>query len=72
MKQPFFVVWQPSTGYTKYRHTSQEAAEEEAVRLAKQNLGQEFIVLLSMSSLVVNKVQREEFDLGSLPTPIPF
>jgi len=35
-EQEFFMVWEPSSGRTQYRHASEEAATIEAQRLCRQ------------------------------------
>lgn len=47
-RPPFFLVWNPSTGYTKKRHKTVESAETEAQRLADLNPKTKFHVLLSL------------------------
>ena len=44
-EQSFFVVWNPQAGPPTYRHPTYDDARREAVRLARMNNGQEFIVL---------------------------
>jgi hypothetical protein len=45
---PFFLVWNPRTGFTKHRHSTVQQAEAEAKRLSDLNMGVEFHVLLSL------------------------
>jgi hypothetical protein len=40
-----FYVYEPGSGYTKYKHESQESAEREAQRLAFDNPNKEFEIL---------------------------
>ena len=47
-RPPFFLVWNPSSGQTKHRHKTVEDAEKEANRLARENPGIKFHVLLSL------------------------
>ena len=44
----FFLVWNPSTGRTQYKHGSLGQARSEAERLARENPGQVFHVLANM------------------------
>lgn len=62
----FYVVWNPSTGYTRHKHYCLKEAEAEAKRLAVGNTGQEFIVLCSVSKFERNDVTKTTYD------PIPF
>ncbi len=61
MRDIFYVVWQPDSGYTKFRHPSRNAAIQEAKRLALAHRGKEFIVLCSSLSVIVDEVRIEEF-----------
>lgn len=44
----FFLVWNPKTGKTDYRHATHEAAATEAKRLARCYPGEEFFTLLAI------------------------
>lgn len=46
----FYVVWNPNGGSPRVRHQCEESAKQEALRLAEQNPGQEFIVLASVGT----------------------
>lgn len=46
----FYVVWNPNGGPPRVRHSSEENAKQEALRLAEQNPGHEFIVLASVGT----------------------
>lgn len=46
----FYVVWNPNGGPPRVRHQCEEAAKQEALRLAEQNPGHEFIVLASVGT----------------------
>lgn len=62
----FYIVWNEDAGTPTYKHESQDSAEREAVRLAKQHQGQKFHVLSSICTLEVpNPVikSNHEFDL---------
>lgn len=58
----FFLVWNAKTGYTRFRHKNQYAAEMEAERLAKAYPGEEFMVLAPLSSCKVETMQRQKFE----------
>ncbi|WP_336034774.1 hypothetical protein [Acinetobacter bereziniae] len=53
MIKEFFLVWNEQGGNPTFKHESQESAEQEATRLAKQNIGQKFHVLCSMCTFEV-------------------
>lgn len=60
--KPFYVVWNPATGYTRFRHESHRSAITEAERLAKEHEGQEFIVLQAITKSVSKTVVTEKYD----------
>lgn len=41
----FWFVWNPQGNAPRYRHGSKASADTEALRLARQHRGQQFIVL---------------------------
>lgn len=45
----FFVVWNPAGGRPTVRHCTRNAAQIEAVRLAKANPGEKFFVLAAIT-----------------------
>ncbi|WP_455387390.1 hypothetical protein [Petrachloros mirabilis] len=47
LTNPFWVVWNPSRSAPTYQHASLDSATKEAMRLARLNPGQHFIVLAS-------------------------
>jgi len=57
--QPFFLVWNPKTGYTKRRHSTVQQAESEAQRLADKIPGTEFHVLLSLGRCAAENLDME-------------
>jgi hypothetical protein len=70
----FYLVWEPSSGYTKYRHSTQQHAEQEAERLARENPNKQFHVLTSLGFCYKNDISwqrpKEEIpviDLKELP-----
>lgn len=56
-RPPFFLVWNPATGYCRRRHKTVEAAEAEAQRLANLNPQTKFHVLLSLGRCTANEDQ---------------
>lgn len=71
MKRPFYLVWNPITGYTRFKHESKQQAENEARRLALEHRGQDFIVLAPVTSTKSVDVQTEGFEY-ELQDEIPF
>ena len=63
----FYFVWNPQGHAPTFRHATWEAAREEALRLARQAPGQEFIVLGSIGCFVVNDIQYTEMHVDELP-----
>lgn len=61
MNDCFFVVWEPSSGYTKYQHSNICMAEREAERLAVLNPNKSFIVLETRSRFIKDEVQRHDY-----------
>lgn len=58
-RPPFFLVWNPSTGYTKARHKTPKEAETEAQRLADLSPGTKFHVLMSLGRCTADTHQQE-------------
>ena len=56
--KPFWMVL--GSGMPVYRHESESAARNEAGRLARIHTGQEFVVLKSVVSCVVNELRWDE------------
>ena len=44
----FWVVWNPEAGPPSVRHRSRQKARDESTRLAGENPGQEFFVLVAI------------------------
>lgn len=61
MNEAFYLVWNPKTGYTQFRHKTRAEAQKEAERMAKNNRGEEFIVLAPLSSSKVVDVETVGF-----------
>lgn len=61
-KKMFWLVWNPQGHEPQARHDSEQSAEREAERLAKKHPGQRFIVLRPVREVVVDNVQRFEYE----------
>lgn len=69
----FYLVWEESTGYTKYKHENIISAEEEAKRLARLHPGKSFHVLLAVTRVIVDDIKVEHSDgFRQLFDTIPF
>lgn len=68
MSERFYMVL--GRGMPTFRHATYQAAEQEAQRLARQDRGQEFIVLAAMSKVKVTDVVIER--LGDPDDDLPF
>lgn len=53
-ERKFFLVWNPRKSTPKFKHDSYSEAFDEASRLAKKDLGEEFIILESIVSVVAD------------------
>ncbi len=62
----FYLVWNPESGYTKFKHENYDSAHNEAERLAKENSGKEFYVLQTVERCKIKTVEWEVAD------PLPF
>jgi hypothetical protein len=61
----FWLVWSPNgLAPPRFRHDTKQAAETEAVRLARLNRGEEFFVLEAVSSARVQDVQLTDLRSG--------
>lgn len=60
MQKPFWLVWNPERSAPQHMHDTLHSATHEAERLARQNQGETFIVLESVTALAVNRVQRTD------------
>lgn len=58
--QQFYMVWNPATKYTAYKHDDYQMAKTEATRLARNNPGQEFVVLCAVATLCKQDVLCDE------------
>ena len=64
----FWLVWALDGPTSKYKHSNQQSAENEAVRLARENPGTQFVVMQSLTGhhQPLPGVEKIDFD------PIPF
>jgi hypothetical protein len=60
-QEAFWFVWNEQGRAPTHRHSNEHAAEREAERLARANLGQTFIVLRSVSSFKATDMIRTVF-----------
>ena len=63
----FWIVWNPQGQNPKHRHANPELARKEAERLAFQNPGQEFIVMLAIGKAIKRDVDWVEVNEDDLP-----
>lgn len=67
---PFYLVWSPQ-GPTppRYCHGTQDAAEAEAERLARQHPGRKFFVVAPLYSVICGTFETKRF---TVPDEVPF
>lgn len=65
----FYFVWNPRGHAPTHCHSTFDLARNEAIRLARQNSGEEFIVLGAMCSVKKHDIDIITFDTTSLETP---
>ena len=66
IEDEFYLVWEPTSGYTKYRHRDKQDARREAERLAAENHGELFYVLKALTvTRAIKPVETEE--LNTIP-----
>lgn len=53
----FFMVWNPNGYPPRVQHGDRTAADREATRLARENPGQRFVVLMAMAEYVKDDVR---------------
>ena len=58
---PFWLVWNPSGFAPKFKHATHESAETEATRLARENPGKEFYVIMPVTKAVRHDVVLERY-----------
>lgn len=61
----YYMVLCPETNYTRFRHESYKSAKDEAIRLANQYQGKEFVVLAAIATVkkadvIVDEVPRAD------------
>lgn len=54
-QMPFYLVWSPKGGAPTVRHDTETQARKEAERLAMNNHGQTFVVLMSIGEVAVRR-----------------
>ncbi len=64
---PFWLVWNPATGYARFRHPTQPQADAEAIRLANEHPGQDFYVLEPVTVAKKVAVEVRRFSSGEPP-----
>lgn len=64
---PFWLVWTPSGVAPIVKHPSVDAAETEAMRLARRQPGQEFYVLAPCSQFKLTDVEIRRFSTDAIP-----
>lgn len=65
--QKYYMVLCAQTGYSRYKHESYQSAKDEAVRLARQNPGNDFVVLLGVATVKKNDVVIDELERDEIP-----
>lgn len=58
--QQYYMVLNPQTNYTAYKHDDYQAAKREAIRLARLHPGNEFVVLCAVASVAKDDVRVDE------------
>lgn len=58
----YYLVWCESTGYTKFKHPTMEAAKQEAKRMAREHPEKTFTVLAPIVEMTVNNISEKYFD----------
>ena len=61
---PFYLVWNPGNRNPRVRHPNRSLAVMEARRLARENPGQEFVVLESRAIIKGSVVLSEDWAEG--------
>lgn len=64
----FWMVWAPTGRAPVYQHRTRKGADAEAIRLANQNPGREFLVLKSVGGFVAPIGAAQEIHLRKSPT----
>ena len=58
----FWMVWNPGNRAPSFKHKTQDAAKQEAERLAKLHPGKEFVVLQSVGTVRTRETEWVEHD----------
>lgn len=66
---PFYPVWNEDGFPPRHKHQSPTSAENEAERLAAQNPGKVFYVLIPSCRAVEKRVTFERFDVNAAEIP---
>lgn len=64
---PFYLVWREGGGTPTFKHDDERSAAAEASRLARNNPGETFHVLVVIESAVVNPVTWINYQHDELP-----
>lgn len=70
--EPFWMVYGIGQGAPTHRHSSKQAALNEASRLARLNSGVAFVVLEAVTGVIKNDVRIFEIDGKGYDDGIPF
>lgn len=69
----FWMVWNPNGRQPRHMHMNRVAADQEAQRLARENPGEQFFVLKSMTGFTAIPQPVETIKIRpALPDEIPF
>ena len=66
---PYWLVWQEDGGPPTVKHETQEAAEQEAERLARAFNGRSFVVLAPLARFTERRVTVERFEIDDDSVP---
>ena len=67
VEEGFWMVWNPQRSAPRMKHFTRDSAINEAKRLARENPGEEFVVLQSVGS-----ARRVDIDFVEHSAPLPF
>ena len=68
----FFMVWNPNGYPPRVQHGDRASADREATRLARENPGQRFVVLMAMAEFIKDDVRMTEYVTMDDDLAIPF
>lgn len=66
-EEGFWMVWNPQRNAPRVKHFNRDSAIDEAKRLARENPGEEFVVLQS-----IGRARRVDVDFVEHGAPLPF